>query len=317
MTNYYALAGFIIRILAILYIGFYIGSKQLVELQVPKDGLTKLRQMIMIIICLTAISAIPTLAFQFSQLGHPFINNLQKLSAITGNLSYAGLAILWGLIYKYKEDEWYTEPMTLQQFVDETTGKSVTYDGLKENWGQCEQLVCLYWKQVYGFICPPIPAAKDLWINPTVLGSFGRVPIGQEVAGDVAVFGASSAINSPIYGHTDIVLGKGFQGFDSNWGNVNDTNPKSPTYGYPVAHKVQHSYIDVLGFLRWKGGDMAYVTDEELADLKASKNQLQDALAWKKALQNSDLWPLIDGDADKIQPIIKDLIATKKKSQSK
>lgn len=139
--------------------------------------------------------------------------------------------------------------MTLDQFVANNDGKAVSYDGVKDNIGQCEQLVCCYWRDVYAFLCPPIPAAKDLWTNPTVLASFTQIPVGQEQAGDVAVFGASNAINSPLYGHTDIVLLPGYTGFDSNWGGV-----MAPS-GYPAAHKVKHSYVDVLGFLRFKSNN--------------------------------------------------------------
>lgn len=147
--------------------------------------------------------------------------------------------------------------MTLDQFVSTNTGKAVTYDGLKEDYGQCEQLVCRYWKDVLGFSCPPIPAAKDLWTNPTILKNFDRIPVGKEQKGDVAVFGASSAINSPEFGHTDIVLKPGFTGFDSNWGGVKASN------GYPAAHTVQHNYTDVLGFLRKKDMSKEALTLQE------------------------------------------------------
>lgn len=156
--------------------------------------------------------------------------------------------------------------MDLQQFIQNTSGKAVTYDGLKINYGQCEQLVCLYWKDVYGFATPSIPYAKDLITNPTVLGSFNVIPAGQEQANDVAVFGASSSIGSPVAGHTDIVLqgqtGGGFLGWDSNWGGVTDKNQGTPGFGYPAAHQVQHSYNDVIGFLRFKAqGDDEMVTN--------------------------------------------------------
>ena len=163
--------------------------------------------------------------------------------------------------------------MDLQQFIQTTSGHAVTYDNIKANYGQCEQLVCLYWKDVYGFITPPIPYAKDLWTNSVVLESFNQVPVGQEQAGDVAVFGASTQINSPVAGHTDIVLSgiaNGFNGYDSNWGGVVDKNAGTPGFGYPAAHPVQHSHVDVLGFLRFKGDssmDNALVQTQEDAAL--------------------------------------------------
>jgi len=106
-----------------------------------------------------------------------------------------------------------------------------------------------------------IPAAKDLWTNATILANFDRIPVGKEQKGDVAVWGASSAINSPEFGHTDIVLAPGFTGFDSNWGGV-----KAPN-GYPAAHEVQHNYTDVLGFLRKKGDEEVYFTKEEIKSI--------------------------------------------------
>lgn len=157
--------------------------------------------------------------------------------------------------------------MNLSQFISTYNGHAVTYDNIDDNLGQCEQLVCFYWEKVYGFKCPMIPAAKDLWTNPVVLANFDRIPVGQEQAGDVGVFGASSAINSPEFGHTDIVVNKtasGYTGFDSNWGGVTDKHP-GRGYGYPAAHEVQHSYTDVLGFLRKKGASSTTLTPEELA----------------------------------------------------
>lgn len=147
--------------------------------------------------------------------------------------------------------------MTLAQFVANSAGGALSYDGVKANIGQCEQLVCCYWRDVVGFLCPPIPAAKDLWTNPTVLASFDQIAVGKEQPGDVGVWGASSLINSPESGHTDIVLSPGFTGLDSNWGGV-----KAPS-GYPAAHRVQHNYSDVLGFLRPKGGTMDKITKDE------------------------------------------------------
>lgn len=153
--------------------------------------------------------------------------------------------------------------MNIDTFVTQNTGQAVSYDGVADNIGQCEQLVCCYWRDVFGFLCPPIPAAKDLWTNGTVLGSFDQIPVGQEQKGDVAVFGASTSINSPEFGHTDIVLAPGFLGFDSNWGGV-----KAPN-GYPAAHNVQHNYGDVLGFLRFKsnnGDSMTLPTPQQVID---------------------------------------------------
>lgn len=143
--------------------------------------------------------------------------------------------------------------MTLDDFVTTYTGQAVSYDGVQADFGQCLQLVCLYWQQVYGYNCPDMAGAVDLWTNADVLANFDQIPVGQEQSGDVAVWGASSLINSPEYGHTAIVItpngSTGFTSFDSNWGGVTASN------GYPAAHQVQHDMTDVLGFLR-KGEGM-------------------------------------------------------------
>jgi hypothetical protein len=142
---------------------------------------------------------------------------------------------------------------TLPKFIADYTGQAVSYDGIKANTGQCEQLVLLYWKDVYGFKAPAIPGAYQLWTNATVLKSFEQIAIGEEQPGDVAVWAPNSDINSSEYGHTDIVVKPGFLGFDSNWGGVTTT---VNGIVYPAAHEVQHSYLDVMGFLRWKGEPM-------------------------------------------------------------
>lgn len=144
---------------------------------------------------------------------------------------------------------------SLSQFITDYTGEAASYDGLAENQGQCEQLVCVYWQKVFGYNAPIVPLAVELWTNPVILESFEQIPVGQEQSGDVAVFGASSSINSPTAGHTDIVVGSvtssGYQGFDSNWQPLNLN-----AAGYPTAHLTSHTNNDVLGFLRYKGAEM-------------------------------------------------------------
>lgn len=150
--------------------------------------------------------------------------------------------------------------ITLQEYIAETQGKAISYDGLKANAGQCAQLVCEWWLEGYGFRCPLVPAAKDLWTNPTVLANFSQLTLGDAQPGDVIVWNASAAINSPVFGHTDIFIGftnGGFNGWDSNWGNV--TNAQ----GQPIAHQVTHTSVAVFGALRWKGASMNYTNEQE------------------------------------------------------
>lgn len=153
--------------------------------------------------------------------------------------------------------------MILSDFVTEYTGQAVDVDGVKQDTGQCLQLVSLYQQKVQATTVFFTPGAADYWnkFAGSVLEQYyDKIPVGQPVqAGDIVVFGASSVINSPDFGHIDICLqptSGGYTGFDSNWGGVKDTNPNSPTYGYPVAHQVAHSFTDVLGYLRLKGENM-------------------------------------------------------------
>lgn len=145
--------------------------------------------------------------------------------------------------------------MTSSQFITNETGKAISVDGVKANTGQCEQLLALFSQQVNGVSLPYTQGAVNLWDNPVVLAlGYIQVSVSQLEADDMVIFGASSAINSPEFGHGDVYifpLADGYIGFDSNWGGVVDTDPNSPTYGYPVAHQVKHNFVDVLGGLRF------------------------------------------------------------------
>lgn len=142
--------------------------------------------------------------------------------------------------------------MNLSQFISTYIGEAVDVDGITADTGQCVQLVALYCQKVLNFTLPDVVGAIDLWTNPTILSHFTQISAGKEQSGDITVWGASTLINSPTYGHTDIVVIPGFTGFDSNWGGVVQT-ATGPGLGFPAAHEVNHTYQDVLGFLRFKG----------------------------------------------------------------
>jgi hypothetical protein len=144
--------------------------------------------------------------------------------------------------------------MNLPTFITTYTGEAVDVDGVAADIGQCVQLVALYCQKVLGTTLPDVRGAVDLWTNTEVLAEFTQITAGNEQAGDIAAWGASSLINSPTYGHTDIVISHGFNGFDSNWGNVNNAQ------GQPIAHQVEHTYQDVLGFLRFRQGGVTMNT---------------------------------------------------------
>ncbi len=143
--------------------------------------------------------------------------------------------------------------MTLQQFVTRYQGKAVDVDGVPQDTGQCVQLVARYCIDVLHAPIFYAPYAVDWWteFSGSVLQShFTKVSPTSIKAGDIVVWGASSLINSPVAGHIDIALSavsnSSFTGFDSNWGGVRNAQ------GYPVAHDVHHSLVDVLGGLRLK-----------------------------------------------------------------
>ncbi len=143
--------------------------------------------------------------------------------------------------------------MTLSQFIAAYRGQAVDFDGIPRDTGQCVQLVAEYCVKVLN--APVFYGNAVDWYTHypgSVLQShFDRIARpALPKTGDIVVWGASSLINSPYYGHIDICIGnvtnEGFTGFDSNWGGLRNSQ------GYPIAHDVQHSYTDVLGFLRLK-----------------------------------------------------------------
>lgn len=157
--------------------------------------------------------------------------------------------------------------MNLAQFIANETGQAVCVDGTQNNppatnnSGQCVQLVALYSEQVNGVKLPLVVGAVNLWNNVTVQAlGYVQVPITELQTGDIIIFGASSTINSPKFGHTDIYvkpISGGYQGFDSNWQPLNLNSA-----GYPTAHLTNHTFADVLGGLRFQGGTMPeQVTD--------------------------------------------------------
>lgn len=148
--------------------------------------------------------------------------------------------------------------MILDSFVSTYTNQAVDIDGVLQDTGQCLQLVSLYCQQVLDVPVFFTPAAKDWWekFNGSPLQpNFTQIPFAGAAPnkGDIVVWGASSLINSPELGHIDIALAAnvgGFTGFDSNWGNVNNSE------GYPIAHQVNHNFTDILGYLRIKENNM-------------------------------------------------------------
>lgn len=103
--NIPVLIGLLLRIVSVAFIGFYIGSKAALELRRPKDGLTKLRWILLTTIFSTVIIAVPSITYQITRLHQPSVNTLQAIASISGNLSYFVLAVSLGLIYSYNRED--------------------------------------------------------------------------------------------------------------------------------------------------------------------------------------------------------------------
>lgn len=165
--------------------------------------------------------------------------------------------------------------MTLDDFVIQTTGRAVTYDNVQANYGQCEQLVQVYQREVQNTPVFVTPYAKNYWLlfkGSPLEAYYDQIQPGQSMeVGDIVVLGASSSINSPVAGHIDICLipkAGGYTGFDSNWAGVTDQNHKTSGYGYPAAHQVQHTLKDVLGYLRLKEDNVSMPNSGDITNAK-------------------------------------------------
>lgn len=146
--------------------------------------------------------------------------------------------------------------MNLDQFIQEYTGQSLSYDGIKDNRGQCVQLVAYYVEQVLG--CPPFFADAVYWF--TTFGGelpnyFDKTDNNENVLpqrGDIVVWG-STLPNSGGAGHIAVCLSANqtqFTSFDSNW------NGK-------YAHQVTHDWSYVIGWLRPKA-KLANLKEEDM-----------------------------------------------------
>lgn len=143
--------------------------------------------------------------------------------------------------------------MTIQEFINSTTGQYLLYPGQNPIYsGQCVQLTMLYQKDVQGVEPPVYPSAKNYWTMP------GYDQYGEPMDGDIIVYGAAP-------GNPDGHIGLYYQG------NIYEQNANpdgSPAHLYPFS-KRPTTYL--LGFLRKEGGNMEKPYNEgdaqNLADL--------------------------------------------------
>lgn len=100
--NWFAWYGFIVGFLGTGVVVCYILPLQTKELKRPKDGLTRLRWMLWIILFLTVVVAIPALSYQLLRATGTDLPWLRNVATIFGSLVRPLNAILLVLVWRYK-----------------------------------------------------------------------------------------------------------------------------------------------------------------------------------------------------------------------
>lgn len=149
--------------------------------------------------------------------------------------------------------------MTLEEFVNKYDGqRNISFDGLEENKGQCVQLVAFYVQDVVN--CPAFFADAAQWylqFGGELPKHFDRIEYssgGVPQRGDVIIWGPNLP-NSDGAGHIGVVLDASpttFVSFDTNWAGK-------------YAHRVQHDYSYVIGWLHPKEEEMSSPTAEQVS----------------------------------------------------
>lgn len=133
--------------------------------------------------------------------------------------------------------------MSIQEFINKYNGQYIASRGGIT--GQCVSLVQRFAEEngVGGTPVFPVPAAKDMVnIRLDAFDWIGNTPSNVPQPGDIIVFG--TAVGP--YGHTSVFEhgdSNSFVSFDQNWP------------GGSAAHRQDHNYNGVLGWLRLKGQD--------------------------------------------------------------
>lgn len=99
------LSALIMRLLAIGLIAFYIVPKQIIALSSnPRDWLTALRWQLLFSFVLVLLASVPTIVVQYLRtMGVIVPEILTETAKITGNFSFLIFAILWALIFHYRD----------------------------------------------------------------------------------------------------------------------------------------------------------------------------------------------------------------------
>ncbi len=154
--------------------------------------------------------------------------------------------------------------MNLDDFVRKYDGKFLEVAGSANAKNQCVDLANGYLREVLGLKIIEWTNAKDfpLRVNPAEFDYIKNTPLGVPKKGDLVVWGGR-------WGHIAIFLSgdvNWFTSFDENW----------PTGS--VCHKVDHSYTNVIGWLRPR-------KEEPMEDSPIDKNLQTDANNWRELMK--------------------------------
>lgn len=84
---------------------FFLTPRQVKEVLLPEDGLTRLRWLLLSVLLVIIITLIPSIVSQFFQaMGHNY-RVLRNISAIVGAVNLVSLTILFIMIYIYRRQD--------------------------------------------------------------------------------------------------------------------------------------------------------------------------------------------------------------------
>lgn len=135
--------------------------------------------------------------------------------------------------------------MTYLKFKKKWLGKGIDFDGAFKN--QCMDIYRQYVKEVFGIPqSPAVKGAKEVWTTylPQYFDRVANTPDGVPEQGDVVIWGHGQ------FGHIAIcdTADKQFvTSFEQNWVEMD---------GSGVTELRRHNYTNILGWLKFKGGEL-------------------------------------------------------------
>jgi len=177
--------------------------------------------------------------------------------------------------------------MNLQQFISKYSGKYLEVAGSANAINQCTDLANGYLKEVLNLPIVEWTIAVDFpsRVNPEDFDYIKNTPEGVPEAGDLIIWGGK-------IGHIAIYVSGNvnwFTSFDQNW----------PTGS--VCHLVDHSYSNVKGWLRPKGGNMSL--QKQYDDCRKNRDQHWNDLQELEKVFGNQSKELIKMRADEVEMI--------------